>query len=70
MDVEREAPLAEEGGRYVPQGDEELSQEQQLELLTDTGDQSVQATEPDEEEVLRDLYGEPDADGVYHGGDA
>ncbi len=25
------------------------------------------ATEPDEEEVLRRLYGEPDADGVYRG---
>ncbi|MBO2449929.1 hypothetical protein J4573_22695 [Actinomadura barringtoniae] len=25
------------------------------------------ATEPDEEQVLRELYGEPDADGVYRG---
>lgn len=24
-------------------------------------------TEPDEEAVLRELYGEPDADGVYRG---
>ncbi|GAA1526372.1 hypothetical protein GCM10009678_04740 [Actinomadura kijaniata] len=25
------------------------------------------ATEPDEEQILRDLYGPPDADGVYRG---
>jgi hypothetical protein len=25
------------------------------------------ATEDDEEQVLKDLYGEPDADGVYRG---
>lgn len=26
-----------------------------------------QPTEPDEEDVLRELYGEPDQDGVYKG---
>ncbi|MGI5419436.1 hypothetical protein [Actinomadura luteofluorescens] len=25
------------------------------------------ATEPDEEQVLRELYGEPDADGIFRG---
>ncbi|MEU9838891.1 hypothetical protein AB0C69_06655 [Actinomadura sp. NPDC048032] len=25
------------------------------------------ATEPDEEQILRELYGEPDADGVFRG---
>ncbi|MFF5259555.1 hypothetical protein ACFY4C_11470 [Actinomadura viridis] len=25
------------------------------------------ATEADEEQILRDLYGEPDSDGVYRG---
>ncbi|MBP2704384.1 hypothetical protein JOL79_11225 [Microbispora sp. RL4-1S] len=27
------------------------------------------ATEPDEEEILRGLYGPPDADGIYRGPD-
>ncbi|WUI00466.1 hypothetical protein OHR68_01160 [Spirillospora sp. NBC_00431] len=27
-------------------------------------------TEPDEEQVLRELYGEPDADGFFHGEEA
>lgn len=26
-----------------------------------------QPTEPDEEAVLKDLYGEPDGDGIYRG---
>ncbi len=56
--------------RYVPGPDEEMSQEQQLEQLRDTGDQSVAATESDEEEVLEELYGEPDEDGIYRGEDA
>ncbi|MEV0664533.1 hypothetical protein ACIBI3_26480 [Actinomadura luteofluorescens] len=25
------------------------------------------ATEPDEEQILRELYGEPDADGIFRG---
>jgi hypothetical protein len=25
------------------------------------------ATEPDEEQVLRDLYGQPDGDGIFRG---
>ncbi|WP_165968953.1 hypothetical protein [Actinomadura sp. KC06] len=28
------------------------------------------ATEADEEKVLRELYGEPDADGFFHASDA
>ncbi|GGQ18608.1 hypothetical protein BKA00_004708 [Actinomadura coerulea] len=27
------------------------------------------ATEPDEEQILRELYGEPDADGIFRGQD-
>lgn len=56
-------------GRYVPGPGEELSQTQQLDLLRDTGAMSVEATEGDEEEVLRELYGEPDEDGIYRGND-
>ncbi len=55
-------------GRYVPEPGEELSQTEQLDQLTDTGAMSVEATEEDEEEVLRELYGEPDEDGIYRGG--
>jgi hypothetical protein len=53
--------------RYVPGPDEELSQEEQFEQLRDTGDESIRTTEEDEEEVLRELYGEPDEDGIYRG---
>jgi len=62
--------VADEGGRYVPESGEELSQEDQLRHMTDTGAKSVEATEEDEDEVLRSLYGEPDEDGVYRGDDA
>lgn len=57
-------------GRYVPGPEEELSQAEQLRHLKDTSEQSVEATEPDEEEVLRELYGEPDENGIYRGDDA
>ncbi|MFI0446194.1 hypothetical protein [Actinomadura sp. 6N118] len=35
--------------------------------LVDVHPDVHRATEPDEEQVLRDLYGEPDADGVFRG---
>jgi hypothetical protein len=38
--------------------------------LVDANPDVHRATEPDEEQVLRELYGEPDADGLYHGEDA
>ncbi len=57
-------------GRYVPGPEEELSQADQLRHLKDTSAEAVEATEPDEEEVLRELYGEPDEDGIYRGDDA
>ena len=56
--------------RHVPGSEEEFSQEDQLQQLTETGTKSVEATEEDEEEVLRELYGEPDEDGIYRGADA
>lgn len=28
---------------------------------------SQRATEPDEDQILRDLYGEPDDDGIFRG---
>lgn len=56
--------------RYVPGSEEEFSQQDQLQQLTETGTKSVEATEEDEEEVLRELYGEPDEDGIYRGDDA
>ena len=56
--------------RYVPGPQEDLSQAEQLRHLTDTGARSAEATEADEEDVLRDLYGEPDEDGIYRGSDA
>jgi len=58
------------GERPFPGPEEELTQAEQLRQLTETGTQSVDATEPDEEDVLRDLYGEPDEDGIYRGSDA
>ncbi|WP_174545599.1 hypothetical protein [Nocardiopsis dassonvillei] len=41
----------------------DASDEQAL-MVFDTGNY---ATEPNEEQVLRDLYGAPDDDGVYRG---
>lgn len=54
-------------GRYVPELGEELSQTEQFEQLWDTGEESAQATEEDEEEILRELYGEPDENGIFSG---
>ena len=56
-----------EGGRPLAEEGEELSQERQLAYLSETGDQSLQAAEEDEEDVLRELYGEPDENGIYQG---
>ncbi|MBA9005839.1 MULTISPECIES: hypothetical protein [Thermomonospora] len=44
------------------QGDEVTHMDQ-----VDRNADAHRATEPDEEQVLRELYGEPDPDGVYHG---
>lgn len=38
----------------------------ELVMLRDTGNE---ATEPDEENILAELYGPADADGVYRGGE-
>lgn len=42
--------------------DSEPTQEQQAELLTESGNEPTVA---DEAQLLADLYGQPDADGVY-----
>ena len=42
----------------------EHRQDEQAELVVETGNE---ATEADEEAVLADLYGTPDDDGVYRG---
>ncbi|MBA9003654.1 hypothetical protein [Thermomonospora cellulosilytica] len=48
-----------------------MSNEQQGEVLcmdrVDAHPDAHRATEPDEESVLRELYGEPGEDGVYAG---
>lgn len=70
MNEHDESNEGESEGRYVPGAEEELSQAEQLRHLSDTGAKSVEATEEDEEEVLRELYGEPDENGIYRGDDA
>ena len=57
-------------GRYALGPEEELSQADQLRHLKDTSAEAVEATEPDEEEVLRELYGEPNENAIYRGDDA
>lgn len=51
------------GERPIDASDEHRQDEQAL-MVFDTGNY---ATEPNEEQVLRDLYGAPDDDGVYRG---
>lgn len=43
-----------------------MSDEERMDEV-DAHPDAHRATEPDEAEVLRELYGEPDADGVYRG---
>lgn len=43
-----------------------MSDEERLDEV-DQSPEVDRATEADEEEVLRDLYGDPDAQGVYRG---
>ncbi|WP_344594540.1 hypothetical protein [Actinomadura vinacea] len=38
-----------------------------VERDVDRNPDAHRATEPDEEQILRELYGEPDADGVFRG---
>lgn len=42
---------------------EELTHMAQVDVNPDVH----RATEPDEDQVLRELYGEPDADGIFRG---
>lgn len=48
--------------RYVPGDGEELTQEQQAELITRTDNEH---TLPEEEKLLRDEHGEPCSCGLY-----
>lgn len=50
------------GERPLSADTDEHRQEHQAELIEETGNE---ATEPDEEQVLHELYGEPSGDGVY-----
>ncbi|GAA2441977.1 hypothetical protein GCM10010191_67820 [Actinomadura vinacea] len=64
------------GGRHripnieVPNWDVEEMSENEAALVerdVDRNPDAHRATEPDEEQILRELYGEPDADGVFRG---
>lgn len=47
-----------------------MSEKTEVELTSEGVDQHHWGpTEDDEEAVLRELYGEPDADGIYRGGE-
>ncbi|MBA9002186.1 hypothetical protein [Thermomonospora cellulosilytica] len=52
----------------MPQTNESQGSEEILHMdKVDVHPDAHRATEPDEEQVLRELYGEPDADGFFRG---
>lgn len=52
--------------RPLAADEEEHDQQRQVELVRETGNAP---TDADEEAVLAGLYGEPDSEGVYRGGE-
>ncbi|WP_198679299.1 hypothetical protein [Thermomonospora amylolytica] len=52
----------------MPQTNESQGSEEILHMdKVDVHPDAHRATEPDEEQVLRELYGEPDTDGFFRG---